>query len=332
MTIVDVKPVFIMLFALSMSYVSAQTCCSGGIPLSNNLGLENIGKNNLQLGINYDFNNLNTLNAGDRRLDDDSRKRTTHSILFNAAYSITNNLSVETLLTWVNQRRRIDQFGNVDLQATTGLGDAVVLAKYGFLNAMGTSSDITLGVGAKVPLGSYEEANDIGITYIADLQPGSGAWDLILYTSLSKNFGFRPSTTFSARMIYRATGKNKDYLEGLQTYEYGNEVQLFFGISDEFVIFKKQLISPNIMVKYRNARKDEIDSVDLSNTGGNWIFLIPGLSLKFSKNISFITRAEIPVSSNVDGTQLTPTYRLTSGFLIHFNLKKKTLNFNNSQL
>ena len=310
----------------------SQTCCSGGIPMSNNLGLENLGKGVLQVGLNYDFNNLNTLNAGTRKLDDDSRQRITHSVLFNAAYSFTNDLSVEALFTWVNQRRVIDQFGNTDLQQTNGIGDTVIMAKYKFTKILGESSAVSLGVGAKIPLGSFEEVNNIGITYIADLQPGSGAWDIILFSSLSKNFGFRPTATFSARTIYRSTGSNRDYLDGAQVYEYGNEIQLFVRVSDQFLIFGKKLISPSLSVKYRNAKRDEVDGIELNNTGGNWIFILPGISINISQNTSFQVKAELPIISNVDGTQLTPTYRLSGGFLMKFNLKKNKINFNNTQL
>jgi len=207
--------------------------------MSNNLGLENLGKGVLQVGLNYDFNNLNTLNAGTTNLKDDSRQRITHSVLFNADYSFTNDLSIEALFTWVNQRRIIDQFGNTDLQQTNGIGDAVIMTKYRFTKILGESSSISIGIGAKIPLGSFEEVNNIGITYIADLQPGSGAWDMILFSSLSKNFDFRPTATFSARTIYRSTGSNSDYLGGAQVYEYGNEIQLFVGVSDQFLIFGK---------------------------------------------------------------------------------------------
>ncbi len=314
------------------SSLYSQTCCSGGIPMSNNLGLENLGEGVLQVGLNYDFNNLNTLNAGTRKLDDNSRQRITHSALFNASYSFTNNLSLEALFTWVNQRRVIDQFGNVDLQQTNGIGDAVILAKYKFTKILGESSAISLGIGAKIPLGSYDEVNNIGITYIADLQPGSGAWDMILFSSLSKNFDFRPTATFSARTIYRSTGSNRDYLDGTQVYEYGNEIQFFVGVSDQFLIFGKKLISPSLSVKYRNAKRDEVDGIELNNTGGNWVFILPGISINISQNTSFQVKAELPIISNVDGTQLTPTYRLSGGFLMKFNLKKNKINFNNTQL
>ncbi len=323
---------FLLTCFLIVSSLNSQTCCSGGIPMSNNLGLENLGKGVLQVGLNYDFNNLNTLNAGTTNLKDDSRQRITHSVLFNADYSFTNDLSIEALFTWVNQRRIIDQFGNTDLQQTNGIGDAVIMAKYRFTKILGESSSISIGIGAKIPLGSFDEVNNIGITYIADLQPGSGAWDMILFNAISKNFDFRPTATFFWKAIYRSTGTNTDYLDGAQVYEYGNEIQLFAGVSDQFLIFDKKLISPSLSVKYRNAKRDEIDGIQLNNTGGNWIFLIPGMSIDISQNISFQVKAELPIISNVDGTQLTPTFRLSSGFLMKFNLKKNKINFNNIQL
>jgi len=324
----------VLLFLVTILFISSvngQTCCSGGIPLSNNLGLENQGKGFFQIGINYDFNNLNTLNSGTTSLNDNSRKRITHSVLLNTGYSITNRLSVEALLTWVNQRRVIDQFGNIDLQQTQGIGDAVVLTKYEFSKILGASSNVSLGIGVKIPIGSFEEVDERGITYIADLQPGSGAWDLILYTALSKNFGFRPSTTFSGRIIYRSTGENTGYLNGLQGYEYGNENQTFFGISDEFLVFKT-LINPGLIIKYRKAEKDRIKGFELDNTGGKWISIIPNLSVQLSREIAFSSKIELPIRSDVNGTQLTPTFRITGGLLINLNLKKNEINFNNLKI
>ena len=317
---------FTLIFLLAQQLIS-QTCCSGGIPLSNNLGLSNEGKGNLLIGLNYDFNNLNTLNAGKDKLDDDSRKRITHSALLNFGYSISDRLSVETLFTWVNQRRAINQFGNTDLQQTSGIGDAVFLLKYDFPEAIGDKSNLSIGGGAKVPLGSYNEVDGSGITYIADLQPGSGAWDLILYAAISKNFDFRPTLTFSSRIIGRLTGQNKDYLDGASTYEYGDEFQIFFGVSDQFLVFNT-ITNPGISFKYRKAVKDIIEINELDNTGGEWLFINPNLGIQLSPTIRFQLKAEIPLIGNVDGTQLTPTYRITSGFLFNLTSKRNALNLN----
>ena len=88
------KSLLLLVSVLFISSVNGQTCCSGGIPLSNNLGLENQGKGFFQIGINYDFNNLNTLNSGTQKLNDNSRKRITHSILLNSGYSFSDRFSV----------------------------------------------------------------------------------------------------------------------------------------------------------------------------------------------------------------------------------------------
>ncbi|MEC3905845.1 hypothetical protein VOI54_02320 [Tamlana sp. 2201CG12-4] len=309
--------ILIVLLVTLPSY--AQTCCSGGIPLSNNLGLPQQEKGTLQIGLNYDYNNLNTLNNGTKKLDDNARLRITHSVLINANYAITNNLSAETLVTWVNQRRKIAQFGNENLDQTSGVGDAVFLLKYHFSKLI-KNSDLSIGLGAKIPLGSSTETNDQGITLNADLQPGSNAWDIIYWTSFSTSLNFRPSLTVSARGIYRSTGTNNSYF-GNSTYKFGNEFQGFISFTDQFS-FLKTLANPSISFKYRNAQLDKIGGFDLDNTGGNWVFIIPNISIDISPSISFSTNAELPIYSNVDGTQLTPTYRITTGLL--FKIKPKS--------
>jgi hypothetical protein len=75
---------FFILLIFNVSILYTQTCCSGGIPLSNSLGLAVLENGSVQIGLNYDYNNLNTLNDGSNKLNDNSRLRITHSILLNA--------------------------------------------------------------------------------------------------------------------------------------------------------------------------------------------------------------------------------------------------------
>ena len=320
------KLVFSILSILLYYNAKAQTCCSGGIPLSNSIGLAILGKGTTQIGVNYDYNNLNTLNDGSNELNDDSRLRITHSVLLNMSYAITDNFSVEGLFTWVNQRRKISQFGNENLDQTSGFGDGVLLAKYNFSNALGENSALNLGIGSKIPFGSSTEKNDQGITLNADLQPGSNAWDIIYWSAASKNFSFRPSFSIFSRFTYRSTGTNDSYFGG-STYKFGNEFQAFIGFSDQFLLFKT-ITSPSISFKYRNAVQDKIGGFNLNNTGGNWVSIIPGFSINIKPNIVFSTRADLPIFSNVDGTQLTPTYRLTTGVLFTLAPKNEFLKLN----
>jgi len=317
--------VFILLIFPSV-VVNAQSCCSGGIPLSNNIGLATLDKGSIQIGLFYDYNNLNTLNTETEMLDDNSRLRITHSVLLNLSYSVSNRFSVEGLFTWVNQRRKISQFGNENLDQTSGIGDAVLLARYNFPNAIGEHSAINIGVGAKIPLGSSTKKNKGGITLNPDLQPGSNTWDLIYWSSFSKSFDFRPSLTFSSRFIYRSTGKNHSYIGG-GSYEFGDELQALVSFSDQFFVFKT-IATPSLSVKFRTVKRDETNGFELENTGGNWVSIVPNFGIQISPTIVFSTKVELPIYRNVNGTQLTPTYRITSGVLFVIAPRKKGLILN----
>jgi len=316
--------IYACIFLFGQQAIS-QTCCSGGVPLSNNLGLPIEERGIWQFGLNYDYNNLNTLYAGNTKLNDDSRQRITNSVLLSIGYSITDRFALETLFSWVKQNRTITQFENVNTTETSGIGDAVVLAKYAFPEALGAKSAINLGLGAKVPLGKSDLTNEDGILLTADLQPGSGAWDGLGWFSLSKAFDFRPSGTFSGNITYRLTGVNNSYLNNTSTYEFGNVLQANVGYTDQFLLFNT-IFNPGLIFKYRNASIDKINDVNLPNTGGEWVFIRPELSVHIITNFLVTLRLELPLYSYVDGTQLTPTTRFTAGMYFKLNNKNKTIN------
>ena len=325
------RNIFITLALLFVQQSYSQTCCSGGVPLSNNLGLPNEGKGVLNIGLNYDYNNLNTLNAGSDELDDDSRKRITNSILLGTGYAITDNFAVETLFSWVNQTRTITQFGNENFTETTGIGDAVLLVKYSIPDILGTKTVLNIGVGTKVPLGESDITTDQGILLTADLQPGSGAWDGLSWLSVSKGVGFRPSATLSGSFTYRFTGKNNDYLNNTSIYEFGDVMQANIGYTDQFLLFNT-VFNPGLIVKYRKALSDKINDSDLPNTGGEWVFVRPEITANITPDLGLALRLEIPFYSYVEGTQLTPTLRFSGGLFFKFNTKKSnTINISDRQ-
>lgn len=312
---------FLLIFLLGFIETNSQTCCSGGVPLSNNLGLPNEGKNSLIIGINYDYNNLNTLKSGTEKLDDNSRLRITNSILINTSYSFSDKFSAELLLTWVNQTRTIRQFGNENFTETSGIGDAVFLFKYTIPNVLGKSTLLNLGLGTKAPFGKSDLVSEQGIQLTADLQPGSGAFDGIGWLSLSKNLISKPTAVLFGNISYRATGVNRSYLNNTSTYQFGNELQVNLGYSDQFLVHKT-LFSPKLTFKYRRALRDKINNNFLPNTGGEWVFIRPEVSTEINSKLAINSKIELPIYSYVDGTQLSPTLRLTVGCTYILNKKK----------
>jgi len=319
----------IVLF-LSTTALQGQTCCSGGVPLSNNLGLPNEGQGSWQIGLTYDYNNLNTLKAGWQTLDDDARQRETHSLLINMGYAFSSAWSVEALLTWVNQTRTITQFENRNFTETSGIGDGVFLLKYALFNPVGPNSILNLGAGTKAPIGDSDLTTPDGLLITADLQPGSGAWDGIGWASLAKQTPWRPSGSLAASFTYRATGKNDAYLNNTATYEFGDELQATVGYTDQVFLWQSVLINPGIVLRYRKAWQDRIDDQQIPNTGGEWLFLRPEFAASLTPSLALLGRIELPLFSYVDGTQVTPTSRISLG--IRFSHVPKTIVIQNLQL
>ena len=292
-----------------------QSCCSGGAPLSGNLGLPMANRQNLQFSLSYDLNKLNTLKSGTEILDDNTRTRTTHTLLFQSGYTINKHIAIEVLVPWVRQEREVKPVGLPStFELTSGIGDIVLLSKYRFFD------NYQLGIGIKLPSGKSNKANAQGLTLNADLQPGSGSWDFIYWFSSQHQLKFRQSLALHTVATYRATGQNNAYL-GSQAYKFGNETQVQIGISDQFLIFS-QIVSPSLSFKYRHVLADQNNSFDVPSTGGNWLFIKPGLNYSIGTHFNILTTIDLPLYANLEGTQITPTFRFNISVLLNLNLSK----------
>lgn len=311
---------FIALFS-NVTY--SQTCCSGGVPISGNLGLPQGNIGTWQFSLGYDINVLKTLMDGRNVLDDQSRERVTQSILFQSGYTFSNRFSADLFFSYVKQERTINQFNKTDFTSTNGIGDAALLIKYRLSKSSSNKFLFTIAAGPKFPTGSSDLVRDDGIPLNADLQPGSGSWDGLFWGNGIYKFGFRPTLNISSTAIFSYKGKNNQYL-GEQTYQFGNELQVILSANDNFLIGKK-IIDTSISLRYRKALSDRFNERTMPSTGGQWIFLAPSLAYNFSQKFAANATFEIPIFSEVDGTQLSPTYRFNIGVFFKINKKNELL-------
>lgn len=300
----------ILFLGVFQSY--AQTCCSGGVPLSGNIGFQGGIQGSLQMELSIDVNYLATLKNGSEVLVDESRLRTTQSILLKSGYNLREWLAIDALFSYVFQARRITFLEQQNQVNTHGVGDAVLLARFILSRISDSGTEVQLGLGPKLPLGRSDLSKQNGIALNADLQPGSGSWDAITWIYLARQLSFRPSSVVSARIVGRFNGVNHDYLGSL-SYSFGNSFQLYVGFGDQ-LLWGNQLFTPSFSLRYRYAGMDQIENRELDNTGGHWINLIPALSWHLTPMAILHIIPEIPVYSKVDGTQLTPTFRIQAGF------------------
>ncbi len=304
----------------------SQTCCSGGVPVSSNIGFTNKQSNTLQLSLSANFNTLTSLYTESQRLQDDQRKRTTQSYLIRAHYSISERFAVETFVPFVRQTRSIfSQTSNdVDFESSFGIGDPILLASYKISDS---AFKFTLGAGPQIPLGSFTQRNSRGLLLVEDLQPGSGAWDLIVIGIAEYSLPSRPTTNVFSRVIYSYTGNNDESRNGLQTYTFGNDIQVIAGVADQFLVANR-FVSPSLALRYRFAEQDEIDFIPNNGTGGNWVFAKATLGFEFLWESSLSLDLEIPIHTFVNNTQLSPDSIVTISWSRSFKFSKNEVLIN----
>ena len=315
------KAILQSIFLLFAFYqAQAQTCCSGGVPVSSNLGFNQGDKGLLQVSIGADFNKLATLYDGSTSLVDELRNRTTQSYITRAAYNISNRFGVEGFLPFVRQTRTIiTNSGAEDFESTFGIGDPIAML---FYDVVQSPLNIRLSAGPQIPIGSYTELSSRGLTLLEDLQPGSGAWDFVFMTSVQYQSIKRPTMSFYLNGILSITGANDNSRNGLQTYEFGDDLQMIAGLNDQILLFNR-IINPGISMRYRKANRDKINDIQSTGTGGEWLFTRLSVGVEFIKQSMLTLNFELPVYTFVNETQLSPDRIINISWSKSFSLKQE---------
>jgi len=312
--------IFVMFFTIDKIYPQ---CCSGGVPISGTLGLSTSDSQSWQFLLTYDYNAMNDLFEGSQSLDDNSRKRSTQSILFEVNYGLTKRITLTAMSTFVRQERLVSTIDDQsNFTSTQGLGDGIFLVKYRLISPDENQNySFSIGGGPKIPIGRTDFTNQIGLALPADLQPGSGAWDLLLWSNFERYHLFLKNFNVAAVLTYRYTGTNNNYFS-VQKYRFGNEFIASFQTSYRFFV-RSQIFDGTLTFMYRNQQEDLVNGETFPNSGGNFLYLIPGLNYNFSPDFSFRLSGYVPLYRNPGGTQVTTSYKLTAA--IAYTIRKKSI-------
>ena len=311
----------IILLFCSYSITFSQACCSGGVPISGNLGLSSKQEGTIQIQLSYDWNHLQSLLSGSERLNDQSRIRNTHSLLLETSYDITHKFSVSGLFTFVRQERIILTRDIPAVTINQGPGDGIILIRYTILpETTERPRQLTIGGGPKFPIGRSDHTDENGIILPADLQPGTGAWDILFWGQYAHS-GLAGIENLSILFTstYRYTTSNRRY-NGQQSYRFGNEWQLIAGFSHRWIL-GNQLIDPSVSFRFRNVLPDQVGNSRFDNTGGSWLFLRPAIQWPISPDFSLRLAGDIPLFQYLKGTQLTTSWQIT--FSLYYQLQTR---------
>lgn len=219
---------------------------------------------------------------------------------------LPNKLIIVGKIPYLVKKRKVEDGGTVERLSSRGFGDLSISTKYLIYQKdafQQTTRAILIG-GIKFPTGRDDKP---GLPQ--SLQNGSGSFD---YTG-----------GFALTHVKGRLGINADLLYTFKTeannFEFGDTLQYDLALGWRLIpaVYKtypaKQL---NLYLELNGiySEKNDQDGVEVTDSGGNTLFLSPGI--QFIPGRAFLVEAslQIPVAENLNGTQLETDYAFLIGF------------------
>ncbi len=199
------------------------------------------------------------------------------------------------------------------------LGDVTVMGLYHYyLRGGGIKSDIlTFGLGVKTPTGSATVRGSSGRFIHAHMQPGTGSWDPLFSLMYTKDMA---PFLLQGDLTYQLTTRNRD------GYEFGDSFTA--NVTGRYAVTSSFNLTAAATYLHVNRADDRDDNYtdptslmdDPDNTGGDSIWLSPGIKVRPFKNnpTAIDLKAQFPVWERVNGIQLVSTYRILAGITFIF--------------
>jgi len=290
----------ILSIALALSFVplqsTAQTCSCAAVPILGSMQLASPLNKQWFLGATYEFHDVSELVAGSSSIPDQTgRDRTSQAFIVELSRGLSEKWSFSALLSAVRHDREVS-----DISASaSGLGDAIAMIKYSPRNiSLYSDTALTFGLGSRIPVG-VDDATFLGVPLAEDMQPSTGAFGGILWVYWAKALNDSKGARIYASASHTQNGENK------RDYSFGQETNVVFGGA-------YQTQTPwgfNLELLYRNAARDQRDSVEIPNTGGEWLNVIPAVQYHISERLAIRAAAKIPLKRDLnDQLQFTTKY------------------------
>jgi hypothetical protein len=196
----------------------------------------------------------------------------------------------------------------------SGLGDVVLLGRYTFLKTEAPdATDVLAAVfGVKFSTGRTDARTSDGMNYLdSHLQPGTGSTDYLLGLSYSHAL---QRFSLSANLLGTITTEGKF---GATKHQFGNTLNYdvtgkYRVVPEAFTPTKPQVFAAlGVNGEVRNREKE--DGVTVPDSGGNTIYLSPGLQVVFAPHWVVDLSYQHAIYHNLYGTQLGETYKVITG-------------------
>lgn len=245
----------------------------------------------------------------------------THAV--NLSYGLAEDLTVSLRLPYVyrdNIRAGHHSHGPAGNTAEShgdvgGIGDASVLAQFRVLSHEPTRTKAAILFGLKTPTGETGKKHE-GEKLDAEHQPGSGSWDPLAGVAVTKHFG-PISVDANTLVAFTQQGAQETYLGRRVNYNlavsyrpHGESHLAPCGCHEEGEASPWNF-TLELNGTWSDKRKtgNEVDN----DSGGNEIFLSPGVRYALPSKWSGFVSVGVPVVSNLGAGHTDTDYKITAG-------------------
>jgi hypothetical protein len=192
----------------------------------------------------------------------------------------------------------------------TGLGDARVLARRQWMSEDRAGSTLFfygITAGVKAPTGEFDRTNRAGDVAERSLQPGSGTTDVLLGSYFSQVLPAFASSWF-AQVLWQAPLSERD------DYKPGRRLSADVGYRYEAT----ERVGLMLQLNALHRGRDSGAQAEPADTGGEFLFVSPGVSYAVSKAIQLYAFFQKPLYQHVNGVQLVSDWSVVAGLNMRF--------------
>lgn len=239
-------------------------------------------------------------------------------------YGLNDDLTIGFSLPYIDRQNLMEASHHHDeheverLGDAKGLGDLTLYGQYRLFENDVSNRHFAIIFGIKAPTGKTSRHTIDGETFEAEHQPGSGSWDGLVgfaYTQQTGGLTLNVSTLYSrAREGTQKTdqGDALSYNAAL-SYRLGNNEHGH--PSDGHQHGHSAIESYDLVLELNGDWRDktEIDGKTSNNTGGNLVYLSPGVRLQLDDRWSATASLKLPVLKSLNGDQSNPKWLFNVG-------------------
>jgi hypothetical protein len=316
-------PAFLGAFLLAPATLAGHTAASSlGTGSGSSINTESavpLTRDGWSLGLRYEQQQSDRLTDAEmEQIVTDNPDADLHSIdqliviSLDAAYGLTENLTLGLTLPWVERqdvRAPEDEGGGVEIGRegdSKGMGDLKVFGLWRFFQEAATTSHAGLLFGISVPTGKDDDTEAEGGPFEQEFQPGSGSWDPFLGVAYTRGFG---RVGLDASVTYTLVN------EGSQDTDLGDYLAYNAGLA--YALTPDAPLRWNAVLELNGLWRDkqEIGSETLGNSGGSWLELTPGITLSGTTWTAF-ANVGLPIVNEPNGNQDEHDSRFLLGFRV----------------